>query len=122
MFKLLQIPKDTMTNLSQRVGYMPKKNCNGCGSGWNKNLVPDTIFFLNITPICCRHDDRYEFGGTEDDKELADEEFFDNLILAVESVNRWYYPTKWARNRCMTYYSFVKDHGESAFDFKLKEI
>ena len=23
-------------------GYKPKTDCNGCGSGWNAKLVPDT--------------------------------------------------------------------------------
>jgi len=121
MFKLLKMSEETISKLSQRVGYTKDKNCNGCGSGWNAKIVPDTIFFLDIRPICCRHDDRYKIGGSKEDKEISDKEFFDNLITAVESVDKWYYPTKLARNRCMTYYSAVKDHGDEAFNYKDKK-
>ena len=115
MFKWINMSDETIGKLSHREGYEPKKSCNGCGSGWNAKVVPDTIYFLNITPICCRHDDRYEHGVTEEDKEIGDEEFLDNLLLAVESAGKWWYPTKLARHRAMTYYSMVVDHGDGAF-------
>ena len=30
-------------------GYKPKENCNGCGSGWNAKIVPDTIYGMGIS-------------------------------------------------------------------------
>jgi len=115
MFKLLEISENTISKLSARTDYKPKKNCNGCGTGWNAKLVPDTIYFLDIKPICCRHDDRYEHGITQEDKKIGDDEMLDNLITAINDVKKWYYPKKLARNRAMTYYNFVVDHGDSAF-------
>jgi len=109
-----------MLKLSSRKGYIPKDDCNGCGSGWNANVVPDTIYGLDIRPVCCIHDDRYEHGLTRTDKQQADIEFLMNLLTVINSKKAWWYPTKLARLRAMDYYSFVKDYGDSAF-FKGKD-
>lgn len=101
--------------LSHRDGYKPKDDCNGCGSGWNAKIVPDTIYGMDIRPVCCIHDDRYENGVTAADKKAGDLEFLSNMLEVVNSNKKWYYPTKLARLRAMDYYSFVKDYGDSAF-------
>jgi len=122
MFKLIKLSTQTIEQLSQREGYKPKKSCNGCGSGWNAKIVPDTIFFLDITPICCRHDDRYEHGFNRRAKNKADKEMLENMLTAISQMDdKWWYPSKLARNRAMTYYSFVRDHGDEAFFTKEKK-
>ena len=104
-----------MLELTHRKGYIPKDDCNGCGSGWNAKVVPDTIYGVDIRPVCCIHDDRYEHGTTENYKRQADLEFLSNLLITINSKKAWWYPTKLARLRALTYYSFVRDYGHDAF-------
>ena len=107
--------------LSHRDGYEPKKDCNGCGSGWNAKLVPDTIYGVDIRPSCCIHDDRYEIGGSDKDRLEADREFLINMLETINKKKAWWYPTKLARLRVMDYFSAVRDYGDSAFNSKQNE-
>ena len=94
-----------------------RKNCNGCGSGWNAKLVPDTIYGLNIRLICCIHDADYEIGGTELEKNIADIRFKKNLKKTIELFDKWYYPTSLAKTRAYEYYYVVKKIGYGSFNF-----
>lgn len=98
-----------------------RKTCNGCGTGWNKYLVPDTVYGLNIRVVCCIHDDDYERGGTQKDKDKADNNIHDNIDIIIDLFDRWYYPTKLAKLRANTYRNVVQKAGDSAFNFK-KEV
>ncbi|MEA1999938.1 MAG: hypothetical protein U9N61_11540 [Euryarchaeota archaeon] len=104
-----------MIKLSHRAGYERPADCNGCGSGWSTKVVPDTIYLLDISDVCCIHDDRYEHGTTIADKEEGDREFLNNLLRKIDANDSWYYPTKLARIRAVDYYSAVKDYGGPAF-------
>ena len=98
-----------------------RKSCNGCGTGWNKHLVPNTIYGLNIRLACCIHDPAYEKGGTEEDKNIADENLHDNIEIIIDAFDRWWYPTRLAKRRADTYRFAVQQAGDSSFNYK-KEI
>ena len=95
-----------------------KKNCNGCGTGWNKYLVPNTIYGLNIRIVCCIHDEEYEIGGTQEDKDRADDNIHDNIDIIIDLYDKWYYPTRPAKLRANTYRFAVQQAGDSSFNFK----
>lgn len=84
-----------------------EENCDGCGTRWFAKIVPDTIYLLDITKVCCIHDYRFNIGGTIEDFKFANEEFKDNLKSVINNVNRWWYPTKLALNRAEIYYKAV---------------
>lgn len=96
-------------------GYKPKQDCNGCGSGWNAKLVPDTIYGMSITDVCCIHDYGYEIGKTIEDKEREDRSFLNNLLRKIDINPKWYYPKRLARVRAYEYYLVVKHFGGVAF-------
>lgn len=99
--------------------YQPKEGC-GCGrAGAKIDLVPDSFFFgmVSFKVSCCIHDDRYERGGTEEDKIAADREFLDNLLSAVEAVKKWYFPTLWGQHRATNYYAAVMASGNKSFNY-----
>ena len=88
--------------------------CNGCGtSGWKGKVVPETMWGLDISEACQRHDWMYHYGTTKKDKELADLVFLRNLVRIINREGGW---LKWPRRyRAMTYYNFVADFGDEAF-------
>ena len=88
---------------------------NGCGSGWNAPLVPDTIYFVSIKECCKYHDYAYSVGTTLEDKEKADREFLNNMTRVIKSIDKWYYPTRLALWRAKNYYHMVKWFGGAAF-------
>ena len=95
-------------------GY-DERVCDGCGTGWNEKIVPDTIYGLDIRPACCRHDYAYEVGLTENDKSIADFEFLQNLLILIDNCDKWWYPKWLARRRAITYYDAVLRFGNDAF-------
>ena len=104
-----------MITLYAPAGYSPKADCNGCGTGWNTRLVPDTIYGVSITPACCIHDYMYSVGKTIEDKCTADRVFLNNMLRIIEAVNTWYYPTALARRRALKYYEAVINFGSTAY-------
>lgn len=116
--------------LSVHPDYTPKAECDGCGSGWNKKLVPDTIYGLSIKEACCPHDHRYGVGGTQEDKDIADFELLENTLEIINNytiakqVGRLdklkcaVYPHLLARHRAITYYDAVVRAGGSSFNFR----
>lgn len=115
--------------LSVHPLYTPKAECDGCGSGWNEKLVPDTVYGLSIKEACCPHDFSYEFGGTQEDKDIADLELLENTLEIINNytvanqvgrLNKLkcaMYPHWLARHRAMTYYDAVVRAGGSSFNF-----
>ena len=93
------------------------KDCNGCGSGWNAKLVPDTIYGLLIRIVCCIHDEDYTRGGTLEDKNRYDLRFKENLLKLIRLYDKWYYPAELAETRANTYYKTVSKLGHGAFNF-----
>lgn len=105
--------------LSAHPDFVPKEGC-GCGADRAAfDYVPDTFWFgmVKFKPPCCIHDDRYEKGGTEEDKIAADREFLNNCLDSAEAVQAWHYPTAWGRHRAMTYYDMVMRAGAKSFNY-----
>lgn len=104
--------------LSNHPDYKPKEGC-GCGAdNASFDFVPDKIYGLPIGKACCIHDDRYDRGGTAQDKINADLEFLQNMITIIDGYKKWYYPTFLARRRAMDYYEAVVRCGDSSFNWR----
>lgn len=125
---LFQVPLDKLKeHLLVPEGFWEtweetRKDCNGCGTGWNKYLVPDTVYGLNIRIVCCIHDEDYRRGGTEVGRKFADERIHDNIDIIIDLFDKWYYPTKLAKIRANTYRTFVQRYGSGAFNYKEESV
>jgi len=104
-----------MVKLSHPTNYKELEDCNGCGSGWSAKLIPNSIYWVNIRPACCIHDNRYKNGKTAEDKASADREFLNNMLRLIEAKKAWYYPHFLARGRAIKYYTAVVNFGGPAF-------
>ena len=91
---------------------------NGCGpKGW-LDMVPDTIYGMNIADACNIHDWMYEFGETEMDRQFSDNTFQANIehLIALRGGNKF---IMWLRGiRANTYYKMVRKFGADAFNNK----
>lgn len=88
---------------------------NGCGSGWNEKIVPDSIWFLYIGDCCAIHDDRYERGDSAEDRKLADDEFLRNMYEIIALDKSWWRSNRQMRKRAYGYYWVVRQFGKKAF-------
>jgi len=89
---------------------------NGCGpGGWKIDLVPDTLWGLNITDACDIHDYMYHVGDDIKDKEEADRVFLNNMIRLVNAGTKCRWLRLLRRHRANIYYSAVKKFGGPAF-------
>jgi len=88
----------------------------GCGPGkYGDKAVPDTMWTLDVKPLCKLHDLEYEVGETEQDKEDADINFLRNLINYIK-VHTKFRVIRILRNyRAMSYYIAVTEFGTEAF-------
>ena len=104
----LTTPKNVLDNI-----------INGCGpGGWLVDLVPDHLFFCDITEACNIHDFMYKIGITIEDKMRADRVFLNNMVrLILSKEYSWY--SNWLKKRRLAlarfYYEMVRDFGGSAF-------
>jgi len=89
--------------------------CNGCGAkGIGGYLVPDTLYGLNVSPVCDIHDWMYHEGSTLPDKDAADRVMYNNMIRYIDAYSCW--ALKWLRTRrAMKYYLAVKYFGGGAY-------
>jgi len=94
-----------------------RKKCNGCGTGWNKHLVPNTIYGLLIRIACCIHDKEYRIGGNEKDRKRADKNLHDNIDIIIDLYDKWYYPSGLAKIRADEYRFMVDVFGDNAFNY-----
>jgi hypothetical protein len=89
---------------------------NGCGAaGWKVDLVPDTLYGLDISDCCDIHDWQYREGETIEDKDSADRTLLNNLLRKINAVTtrRW---LRWLRRkRALAYYQSVVEFGGPAF-------
>ena len=94
----------------------------GAGKGLGDFLIPDSLWGLNVTEACRIHDYMYSVGKTEEDREMADKAFLNNLVRLIEGR---YKEGKWKpveavlatlrRYRAMSYYNAVRNFGGPAF-------
>lgn len=91
-----------------------KKNiCNGCGAKGGIE-VPSTFYGLDISESCNIHDFMYLQGKTNEDKEVADRVFLNNMNRIIEARSCCF--LKFLRQRrAKKYYLAVKYFGGSAF-------
>ena len=72
---------------------------NGCGrEGVENVLVPDTIWGLDISPVCRVHDYMYIHADSLADENYADAIFGANLISLIQQKTS-FPPLKWLRLR-----------------------
>jgi hypothetical protein len=118
-------------NLLVPQGYLDltpeqkKEICNGCGAKGGIP-IPDTIYGLDIEEACNIHDFRYYVGGTQEDKEIADDEFYDNLIEIIDAIEFYDSFDDLRKVRAFEYVTAVRLWGDKAFvasvNTKAKEI
>jgi len=103
------------------VDYWPlseqaKKDLNyDCGPGkFGAIFVPSTMWFLNVKAACQIHDHMYREGKTKFDKWVADVTFLTNLNDIIEAKS-WPVIREMRRYRAMSYFSAVRDGGDSSF-------
>ena len=123
---LFRVDKEILLNeLDVSSGYFRKrkknsyigKYCNGCGSGWNAVLVPNSIYGLDIRICCCIHDYDYEVGHTEENRKVADTKLEANINKIIDLYDKWWYPTRLAKARAKKYRLAVNKFGASAFNY-----
>lgn len=89
---------------------------NGCGpGGWKVDLVPDSIWGLDVSAACNIHDWMYTAGRTLADKDEADRVLLNNLLRLVAAAGgpAW---LRWLRRRrARTYFDAVRIFGGPAF-------
>ncbi len=109
----LVVPKDYYQAPQSQVDEVT----NGCGpAGWKIDVVPDTIYGLNVNGACNPHDWMYEFGETRGDKEYADEIFLDNLNTIIDNKGGYSWFVWLRKRRAKKYYYAVKLAGEDSFN------
>ena len=120
----LQMAESTRTLLFTKPEKF-KSFCNGVGSqvGWSAplyHLIPDTIWFLNITPASDVHDVEYSHPHrfkTRNEallfKEYTDERFYQNMLVLIEREGGWM--QKMRERRAKVYFYLVSNCGEKSF-------
>jgi hypothetical protein len=88
----------------------------GCGPSSAKiDLVPDTLYGLNVAQACKIHDWEYQYGKSIEDKEKADSRFLDNMLRLIDKYTSNQLLKTLRRRRAHTYYEAVKRFGGPAF-------
>ena len=92
--------------------------CNGCGAANAKfDFVPDRIWGTDISASCQIHDWEYSVGLTNEDKEVADRRWRNNLFRTIDAdcKKKCYKPRRLMRRRAKSMYFLVDELGGSAF-------
>ncbi len=109
----LIVPKDYYTARQSQLDDI----CNGCGpGGWKFDLIPDTIYGINVNGACNPHDYCYHFGETIEDKQYADLVFLYNLRVIVNETPQNFVMKFLRERRVLKYYYAVHLFGDSAFE------
>lgn len=88
-------------------------------------IAPDSIYLVRIAngdnrypPLPADlHDYRYWVGGDEEDRRLADHEFFEFMLDIIEE-RMWWVLHPFARRRALKYYEAVRLLGYRYFNYK----
>lgn len=89
---------------------------NGCGpGGWKVDIIPDTIWGLDIRPACDIHDWMYTAGETIADKDEADRVFLNNCLRLIDAAGGLWLVRALRRRRARVYYEAVRHFGGPAF-------
>ena len=94
------------------------KWCNGIGAQWMWAVLRDFISDMNpalVIPSAI-HDMRYELGGSEDDREFADNEWLANCLVCVNDRYGWYNPLRYHyRKQARKYHALLRISGGLAW-------
>lgn len=88
----------------------------GCGpTGSGDCLIPDNLLGLDITSACAIHDFEYATGDSRIDRRYADERFYRNMKLIVDTqsisiLKPLRYSLAWG------YYEAVRNFGHNFFN------
>jgi len=89
------------------------KVCNGCGAK-NGIKVPNTMWGLDISEACNRHDWMYSEGRSLADFYFANAVFIMNLAIIITTQgSKWLAPFRLAR--ATKYFMAVQELGQDAF-------
>lgn len=95
--------------------------CNGIGADWMPERARQIISGLNPTLILAAdiHDLRYDDGGTEEDRELADDEMLANGLRLAEYRYPWYDLRRyWVRLKMREFHAILRTAGGAAFNYR----
>lgn len=85
---------------------------NGCGGKGSWVPIPDWRF----TASCDHHDFNYALGGSEEDREKADRQFYDAMLADADAAPWYlrYFYRFWAK----TYYLAVSQYAGDYFHYR----
>lgn len=93
-----------------------KQVINGCGpGGWKVDLIPDSLYGLDISEACNIHDWMYTAGATLKDKAEADRVFLNNMIRLINSKGSIWIIKRLRLRAAKAYYEAVDHFGGPAF-------
>ncbi|MDH3998052.1 MAG: hypothetical protein OET90_04355, partial [Desulfuromonadales bacterium] len=96
--------------------YVRAAVANGCGaSGWKVDLVPDSLYRLDVSEVCDIHDWMYHQGETLADKDEADRVLLNNLLRKINAETSYAWLRWLRRKRALKYYQAVAEFGGPAF-------
>lgn len=99
------------------IGYVAADRCDCGRNGWHRDLVPDSLLGLDITPACCIHDFMYTvpLDAGLDYKEKADRVFLNNMLRLIENAGSWLVVKKLRVTLAWLYYQAVVHFGGPSF-------
>lgn len=91
------------------------KIANGCGAASARfDLVPDTMWGLDISASCAIHDIDYHFKRIP--RDMADAIFLANLVILISRASKWLFIPRLVR--ACEYYLGVRLGGASSYEAK----
>lgn len=96
--------------------YDPKTDYCGPGKGWLNYLITNKPWGANINRCCYGHDAAYETGGTEEDRERADQAMRDCIYKRL--VAKWWIWPRFAMLVANRHYVFVRAFGWTRFTYR----
>jgi hypothetical protein len=88
------------------------KIANGCGAASARfDLVPNTMWGLDISPACDCHDLDYHFKRVP--RDMADAIFLANLVILISRASKWLLIPRLVR--ACSYYLGVRIGGEASY-------
>ena len=94
--------------------------CNGIGADWMPDWMRDAISGMNPTLVLAAdiHDIRYELGGTEEERQEADDEMLENGIKLADYRYGWYDPRRyWVRKQMRKFHAILRQFGGWAWKY-----
>ena len=92
--------------------------CNGIGAEWMWDNLRELIGAFNptLTLAADIHDMRYELGGTDDDRKVADDEFLANALVCADAKYCWINPFRYhVRKQARKFHLILRVAGGKAW-------